>query len=143
MPENSILLVDDEQDFVRALAKRLTARKMTVETAENGKVALEKMRDYNFDVVVLDLAMPVMDGIETLKHILENEPDQQVILLTGHATIESAFESTKLGASDFLQKPVDFSTLLEKIKAAGTQKTLLVEKRNESAVADLLLKKGW
>jgi len=114
-----------------------------VTTAESGAAALEKIRARDFDTVVLDLAMPGMDGIETLRRIKAEDPDVQVILLTGHGTVPSGVEAMKLGAIDFLQKPATFDELLEKIKEAGAKKALLVEKRTEEQVDEILRGKGW
>lgn len=143
MTGDRVLLVDDEEDFTEALAKRLEGRGLKVTTAESGAAALEKIRARDFDTVVLDLAMPGMDGIETLRRIKAEDPDVQVILLTGHGTVPSGVEAMKLGAIDFLQKPATFDELLEKIKEAGAKKALLVEKRTEEQVDEILRGKGW
>lgn len=143
MTEHRVLLVDDEEVFVDALAKRMSRRGLHVETAENGTVALEKASHANFDVIVLDLAMPGLDGIETLKRLREANPDVQVILLTGHGTVQSGVAAMKEGATDFLEKPCDFDELLAKIDAASMRKALLVQKQHENDVAELLKKKGW
>ena len=143
MTGDRVLLVDDEEDFTEALAKRLEGRGLNVTTAESGAAALEKIRARDFDTVVLDLAMPGMDGIETLRRIKAEDPDVQVILLTGHGTVPSGVEAMKLGAIDFLQKPATFDELLEKIKEAGAKKALLVEKRTEEQVDEILRGKGW
>jgi DNA-binding NtrC family response regulator len=138
-----ILLVDDEEAFVKTLGKRLTARGLRVETAGSGEEAVEQAKHQTFDVVVLDLAMPGIDGIETLKQLLAIDSDLQVILLTGHGSIEKAVEATKLGAVDFMQKPANLPDLLEQIQQAGARKTLLVEKRAAEHISDVLKKKGW
>ncbi len=138
-----ILLVDDEEAFVKMLGKRLTARGFRVETAGSGEEAVEKTKQQTFDVVMLDLAMPGIDGIETLKQLLAIDSDLQVILLTGHGSIEKAVEATKLGAVDFMQKPANLPDLLEQIQEAGARKALLVEKRATEQISDVLKKKGW
>lgn len=138
-----VLLVDDEESFVDALGKRLNARGLTVETSNSGEDAIEKAENHAFDVIVLDLAMPGMDGIETLKRLREVDPDLQIILLTGHGSIEKAVEATKLGAMDFLQKPASLNDLLELIRQAGVKRAVLVEKRASDQVDDVISKKGW
>jgi len=143
MTEHRVLLVDDEEVFVDALAKRMSRRGLQVETAENGEVALDKASQASFDVVVLDLAMPGMDGIETLKKLRAANPDIQVLLLTGHGTVQSGVAAMKEGAADFLEKPCDFDELLAKIDDASARKALLIQKRHEKEVDDLLKKKGW
>jgi len=138
-----VLLVDDEPDFVEALAKRMETRGLQVVTAENGKVALDKAKDQSFDAVVLDLAMPEMDGIETLKRLREVNADLQIVLLTGHATVQKGVEAMKLGAMDFLEKPAAFKDLLAKVLKATEKTALLVEKRTSDEVAEVLGKQGW
>lgn len=143
MSAEKVLLVDDEEEFVETLAKRLKARGIRVDTAENGEVAIDKVREGGFDVIVLDLAMPGIDGIETLQRVLKINEDLQVILLTGHGTVSKGVEAMKLGAADFLEKPANFQDLLDKIKEASDKKALLLEKRAEEHVANILSKKSW
>ena len=138
MAGDRILLVDDEQSFVETLGKRLKARGLRVETANSGEEAIDKAKHQTFDVIVLDLAMPGMDGIETLKQLREIDPDLQIILLTGHGSIEKAVEATKLGAMDFMQKPASLPDLLEQIREAGARKAILVEKRAAEQISDVL-----
>lgn len=143
MSENHVLLVDDEEEFVQALAKRLRARGLNVETASDGSSALEKMRGSRFHAVVLDLAMPGMDGVETLRRIIELDAEAQVILLTGHGTVHAGVEAMKIGARDFLEKPAEFSDLMDKIREAIRTKLELTEQHSEDKVADILRKHGW
>ena len=143
MSDGRVLLVDDEVEFVETLAMRLETRNFTVAVAESGEVAVEKAQEASFDAILLDLAMPGMDGIETLKRLRELNPDSQVVLLTGRATVKTATEAMRLGALDLLEKPVDIEVLVEKIKEAATNKTLLNEKRIEGQLSDILRKKGW
>ncbi|MCG6917509.1 MAG: response regulator [Deltaproteobacteria bacterium] len=113
-----VLLADDEVGFVETLSKRLRKRDLSVVTAHSGQEALENLgTNSSIDVVVLDIKMPGMDGIVTLNAIKRLHPLVEVILLTGHATVESAIEGMKLGAFDYLRKPVDFELLLSKINA--------------------------
>jgi DNA-binding NtrC family response regulator len=143
MSESTVLLVDDEEEFVDVLAERLEARGLTVDTAANGELALEKAGKRPFDAIVLDMAMPGMDGIQTLKGLLKINPDLQVILLTGRATLGQAVEAMKLGALDFLEKPVDIETLVAKIEEAATKRSSLKDKRIEDKLSDIMRKKGW
>lgn len=138
-----VLLVDDEESFVKTLGKRLSARGLVVDTSNSGEDAIAKAKRHAFDVIVLDLAMPGMDGIETLKRLREIDPDLQIVLLTGHGSIEKAVEATKLGAMDFLQKPASLSDLLKLIHEAGVRRSALVEKRSSEQVDDVISKKGW
>jgi len=115
-----ILLVDDEVRFVQSLAKLLKARGFTVSTAYTGLQALERLRDHvDIEVVVLDIQMPGMDGIETLRQIKQTAPATEVILLTGQATLESGIQAIRQGAFDYLLKPCGVEDLVEKIRAAG------------------------
>lgn len=143
MTGDKVLLVDDEESFVDTLGKRLKARGLRVEMAGSGEEAVDKVGFQAFDVIVLDLAMPGMDGIETLKRLREIDPDVQIILLTGYGCVEKAVEATKLGAMDFLQKPAALPELLDLIREAGARKALLVENRAAEQISDVLSEKGW
>jgi DNA-binding NtrC family response regulator len=143
MPDCFVLLVDDEVDFVDVLAERLEARGLKVEAAEDGETALVKAGERTFDAILLDMAMPGLDGIQTLSGLLEINPDLQVILLTGQATLRQAVEAMKLGALDLLEKPVEIEMLVAKIEDAALRRSKLDDKRIEHRVADILRKKGW
>jgi DNA-binding NtrC family response regulator len=143
MSEATVLLVDDEHDFVTVLAERLERRGLKVDTAENGMTALERARNRGYDAVLLDMAMPGMDGLQTLKGLLAINSDLQVILLTGQSTLQQAVESMKLGALDFLEKPADLETLVAKIDDAARKTTKLKDKRIERRISDIVRKKGW
>jgi len=143
MAGERVLLVDDETDFVEALSARMETREVVVETATSGQAALEKMDAQRFDVVVLDLAMPGMDGIETLSAMRERDPDIQVILLTGRATLQKGVEAMKLGAMDFLEKPADINLLLERIQEAKAKSDERLEQKTEQVIQDILRTKGW
>ena len=138
-----VLLVDDEKDFIDALSARLSGRGLQTEVAYDGMTAVRMVKAAEYDAIVLDMVMPGMDGIETLKQVLEIDPDLQVILLTAHGTVQSGVEAVKEGAADYLQKPSPFADLLEKIQMAAAKKMLLVERRTESEIADILLRRGW
>jgi DNA-binding NtrC family response regulator len=143
MSGSRVLLVDDEVDFVETLSMRLETRGFRVDVAQSGEVAVEKVRAQPFDAILLDLAMPGMDGIDTLKRLRELNPDSQVILLTGQATVQKATEAMRLGALDLLEKPVCIEVLVEKIEEAATNKMRLTEERIQENVTDILRKKGW
>ncbi len=143
MADDKVLLVDDEKEFTRILSERMETRGLTVVTAKNGPAALKKAKKERFDAIILDMSMPEMDGIETLKRLLEINPDLQVIMLTGHATLEKGVEAVKLGAADFLEKPADMDKLLAKISEAKAKKMVLVEKRTEQKIKGILKSKGW
>jgi DNA-binding NtrC family response regulator len=138
-----ILLVDDEKDYIDALAERMQTRGMDVEATTSPKNALELVEKGNFDAVVLDLQMPEMDGLEALKILKEKKPDIQVILLTGHATVEKGIEAMKLGALDLVEKPADLSVLTEKIQKAQAKKMILVEKKSEEKIKNIMMTKSW
>ncbi len=143
MSDSKVLLVDDEGEFIETLALRLETRGLKVDVAESGETAIEKARVKSFDAILLDLAMPGMDGIEPLKRLREHNPDSQVVLLTGQATVQKAIEAVRLGALDVLEKPVDIEVLVEKIEEAATNKIRLTDERIKKNVDDILRKKGW
>jgi DNA-binding response OmpR family regulator len=117
------MLVDDEVSFVETTAKRLTKRNMDVMTAFSAAEGLEKLAaNPDLDVIVLDIKMPGMDGIEALKEIKKVSPLTEVIMLTGHATIESAIEGMKLGAYDYLKKPCEIEELVGQLEGAAKKK---------------------
>ncbi len=134
-----ILIVDDEKEFTEALAERLKMREFDVTTAFSGEEAVEKTRAYNYDVVILDVAMPGMDGTETLSEIKRLKPLTEVIMLTGHATVESAIEGMKLGAFDYLKKPCETTELVEKLSKAYAKKTEHEERIREARVREIIL----
>ena len=118
-----ILLVDDERDFVVLLTQRLTNRNYSVSFAHNGKDALAQLKkDKEIEVVILDAKMPVLDGFETLKLIRKKWPLIEVIMLTGHSTLDSAINAIKIGAYDYLLKPVEMEKLVLKIEKAAARK---------------------
>lgn len=143
MNEDRILLVDDEEEFVLALSKRLTVRGLEVSAVGNGEDAVVEIQKHKFDAIVLDLAMPGIDGLETLRRIREIDNEVQIILLTGHGTIQAGIEAMRLGAMDFLEKPADFEDLLARIKEAIAKKLRLSQQHTEEQVSEILAKKGW
>jgi DNA-binding NtrC family response regulator len=116
---------------------------MNVSTASSAKDALRQIDEESYDAVVLDLMMPEIDGLETLKIMKEKNPDLQEILPTGHATVEKGIEAMKLGAMDLLEKPADLSAIVERIKRAKAEKIILVEKKSEERIREILTRKGW
>jgi DNA-binding NtrC family response regulator len=125
----NLLLVDDEVSFVEILAERLTFREFNISTAHSGAEALERLQtDPDIDVVILDLVMPDMDGIETMKRVKQKRPLVEVIMLSGVATVESAIEGMGLGAFDYLLKSSEIDTLIEKVMAAVARKRAHEEK---------------
>ena len=120
----NVLVVDDEEEFRDLIIKRLIKRGLKVEGAESGKRALEFLEHSDTDVVLLDVKMPGMDGIETLRNIRNLRPLVEVVILTGHATVDSGIEGMKLGAFDYLMKPIELEPLLEKLADAYEKKRL-------------------
>ena len=124
MQEIQMLLVDDEDDFRTTLANRLRLRKIDVTDAASGDEAIELVKQKSFDVAVIDVKMPGIDGIETLKQVKKIQPDMEIVMLTGHASIESGMEAMKLGAYDYVMKPCDIDELLTKAGDAYQHKLL-------------------
>ena len=138
-----VLLVDDEVSFVETLSKRLNKRNLMVLSAFGGQEALEILgKNQTLDVVILDVKMPNMDGIETLSKIKKDFPLMEVIMLTGHATVETAIEGMKLGAFDYLMKPCDIEKLVLKVEEATQKKRDHLEKIREAQVKETLSKHG-
>jgi len=136
----NILIVDDEEDFVEMLSLRLQDQGNNVKGAHDGQACLRALQEDDIDVVILDIKMPGMDGIETLQEIKKQAPIAEVILLTGHGSIETAVDGMKLGAFDYLRKPAAFDELLEKLEAARKRKTEQ-EDRIRRAEAQALLRR--
>jgi DNA-binding NtrC family response regulator len=123
-----MMLVDDEERFLSTTQKLLSKKGFDVLTAGSGMQALEMLGKHNIHVVVLDVKMPGMDGIETLKKIKNDFPLVEVIMLTGHATVESAIDGLKSGATDYLMKPADVDEILEKAEEAYQKRQHLENK---------------
>jgi DNA-binding NtrC family response regulator len=139
IPAN-ILVVDDEKDFVEMLSLRLKDKGQFVEGVFSGRDCLAALSKNDYDIVILDIKMPGMDGIETLKEIKRQYPLIEVILLTGHGSIDTAVEGMKLGAFDYLNKPADFEELLEKLESARKRRAEH-EERIRKAEAQVLLRR--
>ena len=138
-----VLLVDDEENFINALAERMKTRGMDVSTTTSPKEALKMVEKESYDAVVLDLLMPEMNGLEALNIMKKKNPDLQIILLTGHATVEKGIEAMKSGAMDLIEKPADLETLTEKIRKGQAKKMILVEKRTEDKIKTIMTSKSW
>lgn len=138
-----VLLVDDEKDFLEMMSERMSMRDMDVTTAESAEDAIKKVGKESYDAIILDLMMPGIDGLEALKIIKAKNPEIQVILLTGHATVEKGVTAMKLGAMDLLEKPADMEQLAAKIKKARAQKMVFVEKHAEERIKKIVSSKGW
>lgn len=119
-----VMIVDDEEDFLETILKRLKTRGVDVTGAESGYKALELMDNKDFDVVICDVKMPGMDGIETLREMKKKKPLTEVIMLTGHASVESGIQGMQLGAFDYVMKPVALDELLEKMRQAYERRVI-------------------
>ncbi|WDP92903.1 MAG: response regulator [Desulfobacter sp.] len=128
-----LLFIDDEQTFLKYLAKRLVLDGFTVKTTFSGEEGVEAASKEDFDVAVVDLQMPGIDGIEVQKRLKDLQPTLPCIVLTGHGSVENALESGKYNAFKFLSKPVDMDTLIETIKAAYAHR-LKLEGRSDAPV---------
>lgn len=136
-----IMLVDDEVTFAETLAKRLNKRGIEILIAFSGEECLETIKsNQNLDVIVLDVKMPGMDGIETLKNVKKDFPLIEVIMLTGHATVESGIIGMKHGAFDYLMKPCNIEEIVPKITEAVQKKRLHEEKIKDAERKEILLK---
>ena len=137
-----VLLVDDEVPFVETMTKRLNKRQLRVLSAYSGREALEKLENNAVDVVILDVKMPGMDGIETLREIKRAQPLVEVIMLTGHATVETAVEGMRLGAFDYLMKPCEIEELLAKVGEAKEKKSEHEQKILAARMKEITLRRG-
>jgi DNA-binding response OmpR family regulator len=142
MLSTNVLLVDDEVPFVDTMTKRLSKRNLTVLAAHSGPEALEVLKTKTVDVVILDVKMPGMDGIETLREIKKDFPLVEVVMLTGHATIETGIEGMKLGAFDYLMKPCDIEILLAKVQEARAKKSSHEEKITQARIHEITMRRG-
>jgi DNA-binding NtrC family response regulator len=135
MEEFSVLLVDDEEDFLRTIIKRLSKRGIKAQGASRGEQALAMLAEAPRAVVVLDVKMPGRDGIEVLTRLKEQWPTTEVIMLTGHASIDAAMEGMGCGAFDYLMKPADLEDLLYKLEDAYRKKALNERRQNNGSPA--------
>ena len=121
----------------------MKSRGMDVTASTSGREAINKVENESYDAIVLDLQMPEMDGLEVLSALKKMNPNLQIILLTGHATVEKGIEAMKLGAMDLLEKPADLQIITEKIKKAQAKRMILVEKETEKKIKDIMTSKSW
>ncbi|WP_306547783.1 response regulator [Desulfobulbus sp.] len=141
--EAKVLLVDDEQDFLETLSNRLEMRGLKVSAVTSGEQAISEAKQQDYDAIVVDLAMPGIDGLETLKRIKADNPNAEIIMLTGHASVQSGVEAMKLGAGDFLQKPVELTELMSKIGEAKNKKMLVLQQKSQDELRQILKTKSW
>jgi len=134
----NVLIVDDEVEFAETFSARLQMRDIEVSKAFSGKEALKVLdKIQNIEVVILDVKMPEMDGIQTLAKIKKQYPLVEVIMLSGHSTIESAIEGMKKGAFDYLMKPCEIDQIITKVSDAATKKRQHEEKIIQARVKEI------
>jgi DNA-binding NtrC family response regulator len=139
-----LLLVDDETAFLDAMARRLKKRDFEIFTATSGLDALDMLNNdgENIEVVILDVKMPGMDGIETLAEIKRKFPLIEVVMLTGHATVDSAIDGMKQGAFDYMMKPCDMDVLVAKVNGAAAKKRRHEEKIIEARMREITTRRA-
>ena len=143
MQNPNILVVDDEGDFLETLMNRLRKRNIGTIGCASGEEAVRLAKQHPFDVVILDIKMPGgMDGIETLREIKRIRPETEVILLTGHASLETSVEGMKQGAYDYLLKPIRLEDLLEKLVQALERKGSAENRAQSEEIRKLLQKRS-
>jgi DNA-binding NtrC family response regulator len=133
-----LLIVDDEEIFLEATAKALKRRAIEAHTATNGVDAMQMLRQHPIDVVVLDVKMPGLDGVDVLTKIKTKYPLIEVIMLTGHASIDLAVKGLKLGAFDFLTKPCSIENIVGRVQAAFDKKQAVEEKNRQTKVQRII-----
>jgi len=134
----NVLLVDDEVEFVETFSERLTMRNLDILKAFSGEEALQVLAKHQeIEVVILDVKMPGMDGIETLAEIKKNHPLMEVIMLSGHADVESAIDGMKQGAFDYLMKPCDMDQIITKVTEAAARKHQHEEKIIQARIKEI------
>ncbi len=141
--QTKVLLVDDEEQFIDILSNRLETRGFVVNKAFSGDEAIDLVSKQEVDVVILDVVMPGRDGIETLKQLKQLRPLTEVIMLTGHGTVDTAIEGMKLGAYDYLIKPTDTKDLIEKIGKAKQRKAEHEQRIKNAEVERIVHSRGW
>lgn len=139
----NVLLVDDEPDFLEMFSERLIARGFSVFTAQSGEEALVRIRTGGIDVVILDVQMPGMSGIDILHEIKKLEPLVEVMLLTGQASVQTAVNGMKSGAFDYIMKPADMGELVEKLAGAHKRKSEQEERIRNAEIRKIMLTKSW
>jgi len=139
----NVLIADDEKEFTDTLTKRLEMRDFTVTPVYSGEAAIEIAGKIDFDVIILDVNMPEITGIEVLKQVKDSNPLTPVIMLTGEATVDNAIKGMKLGAFDFLIKPTDTELLTKKIHQAYNLKHEHDERIRQAEIENILRTRGW
>lgn len=138
-----IMVVDDEVDFLETVVNRLKKRQLNATGVTSGEEAVALLKEELFDVIILDIKMPGgMDGIETLREVKRIQPLIEVILLTGHASVETSIEGMKLGAFDYCLKPIKFEELLQKMAAAFEKKSTHDKKIRDAKIKQLIRHPG-
>ncbi len=144
MENVTVLLVDDEKDFVEALAERLKLRGFSITICFDGEEAVNILKEQTtVDVVILDVQMPGLDGISTLREIKQLAPLIEVIMLTGHGTVQTAIDGMKLGAFDYILKPVKNEDLVDKINKGYARKIEQEERIRQAEIESIVKTKGW
>jgi YesN/AraC family two-component response regulator len=145
MINTNLLLVDDEERFLQTTSNLIKKQRQDfgVMTAPGGKECLDIIKESNIDVVILDVKMPGMDGVEVLREIKREKPLIEVIMLTGHSTTESAVEGMKLGAYDYLLKPCDIEILIDKVLLADKRKKDAEERISQVRIEKIITEKGF
>lgn len=130
MEKFRVLIIDDEVDFVETIVKRLRDRGLEAEGALSGPEGLQLLDNKEFDVIILDVKMPKMNGIETLREIKKKKPLVEVIMLTGHGSVESGIQGLQLGAFNYVMKPVPLNELLKQMTQAYERKLIEEDRVN-------------
>ena len=144
VPEKiNVLIVDDEMEFADVLSKRLEVRGFAVDTVSSGDEAIGMIRAHDYDVVLLDVLMPGKSGLDILKEIKAIDPLIPIIMLTGHARVDTAIQGMELGAYDYLIKPVETEELVEKIRLAYSHKAAETEKMQHKQTLEPVSRSGW
>ncbi len=143
MAAAKVLIVDDEVEFADVIAERMRGRGFDVDTANSGADGLERIKEKEYDAIVLDMSMPGLDGIETMRRMLAQDDTLQIIILTGYGSVKKGVEAVKQGAADFLEKPADIDALADKVGEAHDRRAVLFEEDLEKKMSDLLKRRGW
>jgi DNA-binding NtrC family response regulator len=132
-----LLLVDDEEDFLESASAALGRRDFDVRVARDGTTALDMAGHESFDAIVLDLKMPGLDGVEVFRRLLESSPGTPVLMLTGHGSIDSAFQTSRSGIADYIEKPCDIEDLARRIRTALATRSQCSEAERQRLIDDI------
>lgn len=143
MATATVLVVDDEVDLANVIAERMRSRGYEVDTANNGTEGIERIKEKQYDAVLLDLKMPGLDGMETMNRMLEHDARLQIIILTGYGSVQKGVEAVKQGAVDFIEKPADIEALTDKVDEAHERRVAFFEEYVEKKISDLIKRRGW